>query len=206
MSYDHPILVAVGVVAVGLGVAMLYSSQLAGTIGADYVVVKAIGLLALVQGLRIVYARKRTDIDQGETPDPETTPTMRTPGTEFDETIGSLHLKSRRNFYETQNAVRERLAESAVSVLMHRENYSEEEARERLDAGTWTDDPYAASFLAESNVQSTPWREWFRGILSDQTSFQRQAHRTADAISRRARADESPDGDAGRPASTEGES
>lgn len=77
--------------------------------------------------------------------------------------------------------IRDGLRDLAAEVVAKRDGCSQEQARKRVRDGTWTDDPYAASFLQESGRAHLPVRtrvhDWLRG-----RHLQRRVRRTVDAI------------------------
>lgn len=184
MSDDHPVLTAVGVVAVALGVLLVVQPGLATAVAADYVAVVVVGLLALVQGLRVARARRRSEIRGAETPDVETVETMPTPGHEFDARVAGLRSGPRRSTIRERANVREMLEEAAVSTVAERENCSQERAREKIDAGTWTDDVHAAAYLGGADAPKPPLLSKLRFLASPDSTYQIRMRRTADAIAR----------------------
>lgn len=200
---DHPILTTIGVAAVGAGVLMVVNPGLAGLVGTGYFAVTMVGLLAMIQGLRVARARRETDIEGLQTPDVETVETMPTPGWEFDEQVATLNSGPRRESIRKRRQLREALEEEALAAVARAENCSRSEAEELLRAGTWTDDPHAATFLGGSDAPSPPIRDRLRLAVSTQSVFQHRARRTADAVARSADPDagqetgrdETPEGD-----------
>jgi hypothetical protein len=196
MSDDgNSILTLVGLVAVALGVLMVIQPGLAAAIGTDYTAVTIVALLALVQGIRVARSRKATELRAAETPDVETVETVPTPGDDFDREVAELRSGPRRTLIRKRANLRESLEAAAVTAVADRENCSPEAARERIEAGTWTDDPHAASFLGGAEAPSPPLFARVRIAASGQSSRQFRIRRTADAIARVAGvADESGEG------------
>ncbi|MFC4550519.1 MULTISPECIES: DUF308 domain-containing protein [Halorussus] len=190
---DHPILSTVGVAAVALGVLMVLNPGLAGLIGTGYVAVTLVGLLALVQAARVAGGRKASDVAGADTPDVETVPTMPTPGREFDDRLADLRSGLRRETVRRRAEIEEMLRETALDAVAADQNCSREAAAERLEAGTWTDDPHAAAFLGESEVPPPPLLDRLRVAASTESKFQLRARRTADAVARLSDADPGPD-------------
>jgi len=176
-------LAAAGVVAVLVGVAFVLDPGLAAVVeGTDWQVT-LLGLLALVQGVRLVAARRHADLDAAETGDPEITASMPVPGASFDDLLADSNGRNstaRRN----REQIRSRLRETAIEVVAWTEGCSRETAADRLEAGTWTDDPLAAAFLGDVAVTELSWLDSVRYTLSAEPRFQRRARRTADAIAR----------------------
>ena len=190
---DHPVLTAVGVVAVALGVLMLIQPSLAAAVSANYAAVILIGVLALVQCVRVVQTRRRSEIRSAETPDVETVETMPTPGREFDERVAQLRSGPRRMTIRERANLRETLEETAVAAVADRENCSRERARERIDAGTWTDDVHAAAYLGGADAPKPPFLSKLRFVASTNSTYQIRMRRTADAIARAAGVEASDD-------------
>jgi len=170
---------AVGILAaVGGFVAMVAPSVAAG-IGATESLVTVIGFLALLQGYRVVSARRRTSVREFETPDPETRQPLPTPGDEFDE---ALSARRDKHWAARRHRVATRLEESAIDAITYAEDCSEAAAYEALDAGTWTDDPVAAALFSDGDpAGSTVWTK-LRDTLSMEPTFDRRARRAAHAI------------------------
>ncbi|USZ69207.1 hypothetical protein NGM10_05565 [Halorussus salilacus] len=183
---DHPVLTAVGVAAVALGVLMVLEPGLAAAIAADYTAVVLIGVLALVQGVRIARTRRATELRGAETPDVETVESMPVPGEEFDDRVATLRAGPRRSTLRERNDLRDRLREAAIPAVADRDHVSREEARERIEAGTWTDDAFAASFLGDSDAPKPPLSARLRLVASPRSGHQVRIRRTADAVARAA--------------------
>jgi hypothetical protein len=184
MSKAHRILTLVGLLAVGLGVLMVFQPGFAAAIGTDYSAVTVVGLLALVQGLRIARARKASELQAAETPEVETVETMPTPGDDFDREVAELRTDLRRSVIRKQANFRETLEAAAVTAVADRENCSRDQARELIEAGTWTEDAHAAAFLGGADAPSPALLERMKVIASAESVRQFGIRRTADAIAR----------------------
>jgi len=183
---SHPILTTVGIVAVAVGLLMLFVPGFAAAIGTGYAAVTVIGLLALVQALRVGRSRMATELDAAETDDVETVEAMATPGDDFDRAVAELRSGPRRNLIRERADLRETLEAAALTAVADRENCSREEARQRVEAGTWTDDPHAAALLGGSDAPSPPLFDRLKIATSTESPFQYRIRRTADAIARKA--------------------
>ncbi|WP_458206632.1 DUF7269 family protein [Haladaptatus sp. NG-SE-30] len=181
---NRPILTVVGILAVGWGLAVVFAPELAAMVTTGAIFVKLLGVLAFVQGLRVVQGRRRRDIVGAETGDPETNLTLPTPGDDFDERLRVVHSGTRTARFQSRKTLRELLERSVVEAIVEREGCSEDDARARLETGDWTDDPYAAAFLGGPTAPRRSWREWIRHSLSGETRFQRRVRRTAGAVVR----------------------
>lgn len=181
---DRPILTTAGVLAVGWGLAVVFAPELASLLRTDYLFVKLVGVLALVQALRVVQGRRYADVEQRETPDPETSMTFATPGTEFDRRVEKAHSGSRKSRFEARKRIRSDLETAVLETIAQQEGCSTDEARAKVETGEWTDDADAAHFVGGPNPPRRSWREWLRRSLGGRTSFQSRASRTADAVAR----------------------
>ncbi|UPV72915.1 hypothetical protein M0R89_10175 [Halorussus limi] len=188
MSDDggHPILTVVGVVAVAVGLLMMFVPGFAAAIGTGYAAVTIVGLLALVQALRVGRARMATELRAAETADVETVEAMPTPGDEFDRTVAELRSGPRRVLIRERADLRDALENAAVTAVADRENCSREQARERVETGAWTDDPHAAAFLGGADAPSPPLFDRVKIAASTESPFQYRIRRTADAVARTA--------------------
>lgn len=172
-----------GVVALGLGAVALVEPGLI-PLDPDRFVVSLVGVLALVQALRVARSRYRDTVDEADTPDPERPVATPTPGDEL-ETAATEFLGRQRAFhYRTR--IEDGLRTAARTVLTRYGPYSDAEARALLETGAWTDDPYAAGFLGDVDAPSPSLRSRIRGVLGDESSFQRSARRTVDEIAAKA--------------------
>jgi hypothetical protein len=171
-----------GVVTTLFGLAVVIQRGLASTVSLDYLFVTLVGLLALVQGVRLVNERRGQEGYAAETGDPELRFSVPTPGDELESELqgrggwaphGVQHRKrARRTLYET-----------VAETLVTQTGVSRETAEERIDDGSWTDDPVAARFLSR-NAPEVPLRARVRGLLSRGSAFSQGARRTVDALTR----------------------
>ena len=141
-------LVAVGVVAFGLalvpGVATLLPvGAVVAWVGNDYVLLGAVGGVALVVLSWMVARRATGHVEQAAPPDPETVPDAPRPGKRVDDLLARWPwgLSGAERDY-----LRERLRTAAVYDELGT-GRSRAAARERVDSGAWTNDPVAARFL-----------------------------------------------------------
>lgn len=136
-----------GAIAVLVGLAMVFARSLAGTISPQWALVVLVGVLAVIQGLRFAQSRRRTELRETETGDPEKRYEAPTPGDEVEESLALARRWSRAG-RTTRKKLRDRLAETAVTAVMDESGCSREEAARRVRTGDWTDDPVAAAFLS----------------------------------------------------------
>lgn len=80
-----------------------------------------------------------------------------------------------------REAVTGRIESVAVRVLARRDGRSADAARERLAAGTWTDDDRAARFLA-ADRPSPGTGERLRSLLTGESALERDATRAVAAL------------------------
>lgn len=137
-----------GAVVVAVGFAMLVAPGLAAALGLDFQFVTILGVLALVQGLRFVQGRRRVDLREALTGDPERRFEAPTPGDRIDRTLAKSRGWSRYD-RTAKGRLRNRVHEAAVSAVVAHQGVTPEAARDRIAAGEWTDDPVAAWFLGQ---------------------------------------------------------
>jgi hypothetical protein len=166
---------AVGVVSVLLGFAGLAGVVVPG-LNATYAFVLAVGVLAAVLGLRYALARRGTDQFATSFGDPESRYRVAAPGDDVDESMAAPGEWGRGG-----SPVRPRIRDAVVRTLTLRENCSVEAAEERIEAGTWTDDPIAARYLGADVPVSLSTR--LRFLVRDRSRSARAA-RTIAAVER----------------------
>ena len=181
MSRARSGLIVIAVVALAYGGATALDPSLAGLIVVNEFYVPLLGGLALVLGYRSLQRRRRTEIKGAETGDPEIVTPVDAPGVGFDRQVERA-TGYRRKTVETRQRVHDRLHETALAVVQRQLDCSREEALDHLEDGTWTDDPFAATFLGGDGVADPPLFERLRHVLHSESKFQREARQTADAI------------------------
>lgn len=140
---------AIGAVAVLVGLAVSFQQELAGLIPASWAFVLLIAVLAGVQTLSTVFARRGTPILEAETGDPERRYEAPTPGDDIAETLAYARQRSRAG-NRPRDRIRGRVADAAAAAVADAEGCSIDEAAELIRTGEWTDDPVAAWFLGEA--------------------------------------------------------
>ncbi|MFC5366545.1 DUF7269 family protein [Salinirubrum litoreum] len=171
-----------GVVTTLFGLAVVVQRGLASTVSLDYLFVTLVGLLALVQGVRLVNERRSQEAYAAETGDPEVRFSVPTPGDELESELQGLGGWAPHGV-EHRKRARQTLYDAAVETLVTQTGVSEETAEERVDDGSWTDDPVAARFLSR-NAPEVPLGTRIRGLLSRGSAFSRGAQHTVDALVR----------------------
>lgn len=131
--------------------------------------VTGVGVAAFVMGLRGAIAALGTDSDGIELPAVETRTAARVPGDGFD-----------RDLVARDPGVRDRVERAAVTAVARLEGCSRDEARERVEAGDWTDDRTAAAFLSRAVAP--------RRSLSDRVRVAVAGHTSGDAVGQARRA------------------
>lgn len=181
-------LVATGVVAFGLALvpgiaALLPVEAVLAWLGNDYFLLGAFGGVALVVLSWMVARRATGQVDQAVPPDPETVPDAPRPGERVDSLLSRWPWRLDRSDREY---LRDRLRTAAVYGELA-DGRSKAAARERVEAGVWTEDPVAARFLAESGGPTVTerLRLWLRGDAWTQHGARRAAGALVDGGSDR---------------------
>ncbi|WP_129114740.1 DUF7269 family protein [Halegenticoccus tardaugens] len=175
-------IVAVGIAAVLAGLASLATGGSVAGFDLGYAFVTLVGLLALVQGLRHAAERWSTPVEAAETGDPERRHRVPTPGDDVDARLAEAHDWSIRRSRERQT-IRERLRDAAVDALVAHGLGDPEEADARVEAGAWTDDPFAAAFLG-ADAPVPPLSDRVRDLFRRGSRFERDVARTVAAVER----------------------
>lgn len=147
--------------------------------GYDWVVPAVLGVLALLVGLAVFVSGRGSTMRQAEMPTVERPVPVPAAGAPFDETIGGWRFATRLFGGRTAADVRERLRSAAIATIAAQEGCSRREARQRVEAGTWTDDDQAAAFLAGGY---TPLGTWLVALANGETGPEYRARRTVAAI------------------------
>lgn len=174
-------LTALGVVVAVIGLFAFVDPTLAGAIFANEFYVSVIGLIALLQAGRVVRDARRSPVDYAETGDPELVEGVPTPGDGFDEALESTHDV---HSFQGMGEVEDRLEQIGPAVLERRLDCSPAEANERLEAGSWTDDPLAAAFFSDEASDRIPLLTRLRIRWSKRSSFAVRAERAASELER----------------------
>ncbi|WP_137287818.1 DUF7269 family protein [Halorussus salinisoli] len=140
-----------------LGVALALGGDPAGgaveamvtALGNDYLVVVTFAGVGLLVAASALMSGRNDALRQTETPTPEQPVTAPAAGDSVDEALASRAALLPVVGETRREELRERLRTAAVETWVRRGECSREEARKRLDEGTWTDDREAAAFLAD---------------------------------------------------------
>lgn len=144
------------------------------------VIVTLIGVLALLQALRVIQRRRHGRHNEATTPDPERAGSAPTFGDDLEGVLAPF-LNRRRVPLQVRK-VRDGLTAVAVAVLTQFEGLTEAEANERIAAGSWTTDRYAASFLGGADAPSLSLRTRLRTRVARESRTQRAIRRTVDGL------------------------
>lgn len=185
------VLLLVGVAVFTLGILAVAFPGVAGALpvdamvaalGSDYVVVAAVGMLAVAFAVLVLLVVAVSGVDEADLPVVESVESAPHPGQAVDRTVDGGAGGS------VPHARIERLTRAAVETLMRVEHVSRSEAERRVAEGTWTDDEVAADFLAAGDD----------GLLRTAVADEDRVRRTAEEIEALANAT-SPGADATTP-------
>jgi hypothetical protein len=160
------VLGAAGALAALAGLAIVLSGD-SGPFSFTFEFALLVGLLAVVQGLRYGMERRRTSYAALSVGDPEERYAAPPPGREFDESLTRTSGRTLRAV-NGRRELRRRVHAAAVTTLAATAGVPEAEAARRIEAGTWTDDPVAARFLANGSV---PLSASLRALVRGESRF-----------------------------------
>lgn len=115
--------------------------------GNDYVLVAVLGTLGLLLGLAALANRGTTGLDQAAPPPPEPIYPVARHGESIDAFLDGRDPGDGVGTGRS-DVIRTRLRSIAVTTVMRSANCTMAEARERIETGSWTDEPLAATYLA----------------------------------------------------------
>ncbi len=173
--------VAVGVIAVGVGFVAVADRGVAAALDPSTVVVTLIGVFGLVQGVRYANGRRKRDRQTADPGEPERRARATVPGGDLDDRIARMTAATRGG-HRSRQELRGRVHEVAVASVARDRNCSDPEAARAVERGTWTDDPTAAAFLSEA--VSYPIRVRLRAAVSGRTRYGFGLRAAIDAIDR----------------------
>lgn len=118
-------------------------------LGNDYLVVAAVGVVALGTAVVVQVVRNRSGVAQAATPDVEDVNPAPHAGAELDAYLAGPIASGRVDPAPDPDPSRVRagLRELAVAVERRESDCSRSAARRRVDAGAWTDDSAAAAYV-----------------------------------------------------------
>lgn len=174
----RPAIVA-GLIAVALGVVSILDRGIAGLFDLDYLFVTLVGVLSSTAGLYYLNRRRSASRETAGFDAPERRYRVAVPGDDLDEQFETISMQPRR--WDSRRGVRERLRETAIRALVVHAGYDPATARDAVESGEWTDDPAAASFLAD-NSQYPP-RLRLKALFGRIDLSTVGARRTVEAIS-----------------------
>lgn len=123
-------------------------------VGSDYLLVAAVGGVALLLSVPVLLSGRAAKLEQTETPDPEWPATAAPAGRGLDETRTSLALALPVVGAEPRARLRERLRQAAAGAVARSNGCSQRAALTRVERGEWCSDPVAATFLADGTMLS----------------------------------------------------
>lgn len=182
---------AIGVVLAVVGLVALVVPSVTTALPANDLVVLGVGAVLALGGFREVWRRRNADPGYAETTDAEEPVELSTPGEEFDRRMDRLSNVLYQG--NVRQRVREEVTKVALETLQRRFDYGESEARQVLRAGSWTDDPFAASFFT-GKPPETDTISRARELVRSGTSFQHRARRAVDELYRLAEEEDPDDG------------
>lgn len=143
--------------------------------------VLVVGIVLILGAIGQIQRRRRTELRYAETPDAELAVDLPTPGDDLDRRLERLRLT---RFNEAQrHRLRDEIGDVAVTTIERRERCSRAAAKDALDDGTWTDDPFAAAFFTGLAPEASAGAR-VREILNRESPFKRRAIRSIEALER----------------------
>lgn len=176
------VLSALGIVVFGVGLLVALDPDTARLIpveaavlalGSDYVVVAALGLLAVGFSGLVVASRRVRGVDEVTPPAVEGVQSAARPGRAFDRSVGTGWLLR----WVDAPDPHPRLEAAAIRATMRADGCSRADAERRVADGSWTDDAVAARYLRDSSHSDAS--------TSLGRHDRRRVRRTVDAIARR---------------------
>ena len=187
MAFSRKASAAAGLVLFGLAALVVLSPAIASSVpmdavverlGNDYLLVAVVAVLALAAVLVVLAARTVAGVTEA-TPPPVEGTTPGSPGRELDETLDSL---APLRVTERHRRIHDRVRTAAVEAVAEAERCSRPAASERIESGEWTDDPDAASFVADERLDP-PWvASRVAAVLRRDDWFRRRVDATVAAL------------------------
>lgn len=167
-----------GVVAFGGAVVEIATPGSIFRLPIDEAVIYVLGGTLLLYAYYVFSTRQDVTFEQINPPTPETRVAVSPPGDNLDDTLRRF-LRGQQVHLTRQTV--EGLRAAAVEVLTWFLGLSETDAKARVESGTWTDDPYAADFLASGSLDLPPVGQ-FRKMIAPESSYQLRTRHTVSAI------------------------
>jgi hypothetical protein len=172
---------AVGAAVALVGLVALAVPSVTTSLPTDDAVVTVLAVVLLLGEVREIQRRRHTAFQYAETSDTELTLELPTPGDEFDRELSKVTM-TRFNQIQRQH-IRDEVREVAVETVQRRERCTEEEARELIREGAWTDDPFAVAFFTRRAPRISR-RKRLRELVSSTPPFRRRTVAAIEAIHR----------------------
>ena len=176
------VFVAVGVAAAVAGLAVAVRPSLAAGLSTTYLLVTLVGAFAVLQAVGAAMARLRGERTQAEPPEVERRRVFPSPGTRFDESLASLPRRPGRAADRDRLSLRTELREVTEETLVRYGGLTPEEAAERIETGTWTEDVMAVSLFAPDARRGIPITERVRSAFGAEQAFVRRARAVVGAL------------------------
>lgn len=170
-----------GVLLAVLGLAALAVPGLTAPLPVGDVAVSLLGGILLVGAVRELQRRRTTELDFAATDDHETTIELPTPGDAFDRRLRRIAWV--RGDRLERERVRDSVRDAAIDAIRRRRGCSRAEAERLIETGSWTDDPFAAAFLARERPDVSP-TALLRERLRTKPTFRHRAGRAVAAVDR----------------------
>lgn len=174
-----------GFLAAAVGLALAVQPSLLAESDPGQWTVYLLGAIAMLYAGVPVYRRRKREHRVVAGPDPEAPAVPPPPGDEVDDMLavaGSIDPRTA----DDRRRLRRRLRDAALASIRRREGCDADAAREMVEAGTWTDDPIAASYLSSGPVTISGaglgLPERLRLRLSGPARRAYAAHRVADEV------------------------
>lgn len=164
-----------------LGLVAVFAPGILGSLPTDRALVLVLGVLLVLGGVREINRRRTTEQLYAETPDAEEIVELPTPGDAFDERFGQLTRTSYR--VTERERIRQELAELTEETLVRRQGLSPEGARAAMEAGTWTDDPFAAAMFSTTSPRFGAVAR-VREFFGSKSAFHHRVERVAAELAR----------------------
>lgn len=155
-------LVALGVCALALALASLAAPSLVPSVSEEFVVV-VLGVLLSPLAVAAVQRRRHASGERADFGTPETRRSLPRPGTDVDRELAAGRVGPETRITPPDVGLADRLEPVAVDVVSRALNCAPATAAEKLDDGSWTDDPQAAAFF--SGQRAAELRAEERGLF-----------------------------------------